>query len=82
MLCQLVNTAYYIDEILVKSCLDTLHRTQNNGSVFGEKNGTKHVKGCFYAGRCPCSHVQKDPRLVQGEPSKLLGENSMTGELS
>ena len=49
---------------------------------FGEENGTKHVKGCFYAGRCPCSHVQKDPRLVQGEPSKLLGENSMTGELS
>ena len=32
-----VNTSYFIDEILAKSCLDTLRRTQNNGSVWERK---------------------------------------------
>ena len=43
MLCQLVNTAYYIDEILAKSCLDTLHRTQNNGAVFMQDGAPAHT---------------------------------------
>ena len=55
---QTVNTAYYIDEILAKSCLETLHRTLENGSVLDRKMLKKHVKSCFYAGRCPYSRPQ------------------------
>ena len=66
---QTVNTEYYIDEILTKSCLDTLNRTRKNGSVLKRKMLQNMSKAAFYAGRCPCSHVQEDPILVREEPS-------------
>ena len=51
---QTVNTTFYIDEILAKSCLDTLHRTQNNGSVLERKI----VKGRFMQDGAP-AHTSK-----------------------
>ena len=59
---QTVNTAYYIDEILAKSCLDTLHRTQNNGSVLERKMVPNMSKAVFMQDGAP-AHTSK---MTQG----------------
>ena len=59
---QKVNTAYYINEILAKSCLDTLHRTQNNGSVLERKMVPNMSKAVFMQDGAP-AHTSK---MTQG----------------
>ncbi|KAI6649967.1 hypothetical protein LOD99_6331 [Oopsacas minuta] len=59
---QKVNTAYYIDEILAKSCLDTLRRTKNNGSVWEMKMVPNMSKVVFRQDGVP-AHT---PKMTQG----------------
>ncbi|KAI6651316.1 hypothetical protein LOD99_5282 [Oopsacas minuta] len=59
---QTVNTAYYIDEILAKSCLDTLRRTKNNGSVLEMKMVPNMSKVVFMQDGAP-AHTAK---MTQG----------------
>ncbi|KAI6651141.1 hypothetical protein LOD99_5492 [Oopsacas minuta] len=59
---QTVNTAYYIDEILAKSCLDTLRRTKNNGSVLEMKMVPNISKVVFMQDGAP-AHTSK---MTQG----------------
>ena len=55
---QTVNTAYYIDEILAKSCLETLHRTRENGSVLDRKMLKNMSKAVFMQDGAP-AHTSK-----------------------
>ena len=55
---QTVNTAYYIDEILAKSCLETLHRTRENGSVWDRKMLKNMSKAVFMHDGAP-AHTSK-----------------------
>ena len=55
---QTVNTAYYIDEILSKSCLDTLNRTKNYGSVLERKMVQNMSKAVFMQDGAP-AHTSK-----------------------
>ena len=55
---QTVNTAYYIDEILSKSCLDTLNRTKNYGSIMERKMVQNMSKAVFMQDGAP-AHTSK-----------------------
>ena len=58
---QTVNTAYYIDEILAKSCLETLHRTREN-KVLDRKMLKNMSKAVFMQDGAP-AHTSKNPKI-------------------
>ena len=76
---QTVNTAYYIDEILSKSCLDTLNRTKNYGSVLERKMVQNMSKAVFMQDGAPAHTSKKTQSWCKGNLANFWDKTQCPG---